>query len=301
MPASHERWLITGAGGQLGSVLLRELVRQNAVAVGLLSPSGPVPHEGTVVRCDITDRPSLARLVRANRPTHIVHAAAVTRIQEAYDQPGLAWRINVEVTRELVTLSAEFASRFLYVSTDLVFDGTEAPYDEEAEARPLSVYGRTKLEGEQAVLPYELGLVARFALMYGLPAVDRPTTFQSQVAAIRDGQPLTLFEDEFRCPIGLDDAAEACLTASRSERTGVLHVGGPERLSRLEMGRIVASAIGMDGSNIVATRQGDHLSPEPRPRDVSLNSTLFERCFARPAGRPMQKVIAELAPHIRAG
>jgi len=244
-----------------------------------------------VVRCDITDRDKLARLVRANRPTHIIHAAAVTQIQAAYEQPELARLINVEATRLMVELAAEFAARLVYVSTDLVFDGMAAPYTEGAEARPLSIYGRTKLEGEQAVRAYEQGLVARVALMYGLPAVDRATTFLSQLAALRSGESLRLFEDEFRSPISLDDAAKACLIAGRSEHTGVLHVGGPERLSRLEMGRIMANALGQREANILPTRQKDISFPELRPADVSLDSSLFERTFGRPAARAMSEAI----------
>jgi dTDP-4-dehydrorhamnose reductase len=293
MTSHHERWLITGAGGQFGSVLVRELVRGGVLALGIISPHGPAPFEGTVVRCDLKDHDAVARLVRANRPTHVVHAAAITHIEQAHDDPELARLTNVDATERLVEMAAEFSARFVSISTDLVFDGSSPPYNESSEARPLSVYGRTKLDGEAFVHSYERGVVVRLPLMYGLPAVDRPTTFQAQLRSIQARAALRLFKDEFRTPISLTDAARACVLVARSGVTKGVHVGGPERLSRLDMGRAVARAIGLGDASIVPISQADATFPEPRPRDVSLDSALFQRHFGKPPGRPMTEALKE--------
>src|SRR5262249_27942696 len=103
--AAHDRWLITGAGGQLGSVILRALAQTKAVVLGVSSPAGPAPKEAPSVRCDLTAFDALVRVVRAHRPTHIVHTAAITHTQHAFDNPDRARLINSETTSRLVELS----------------------------------------------------------------------------------------------------------------------------------------------------------------------------------------------------
>ena len=289
------RWLVTGAGGQFGSVLLRELVDRDPSALGLISPSGPAPFVGETVRVDLTDRDALAEVVRGARPAVIIHAAALTNVSAAFEDPALATQMNVDTTVRLAELAGEVGARFVFVSTDLVFDGTRAPYGEGAAPSPLSIYGRTKAEAERLVLQFTGALIVRPPLMYGLPAAPRETTFVNQLSAIRDGNALRLFEDEFRTPIALIDAARSIIHAAQSDHVGVLHVAGPERLSRLEMGRLAAHALGRSDRNIIPTRQREMQFAEPRPADVSLDCGLFGRIFDRPPGRPMREAMVEIA------
>lgn len=292
MHQNNQRWLITGAGGQLGSVLLRTLTRSGHPATGLISPTGPAPLVGMTIRCDLTDRDNLSNVVRALQPTHIVHAAAVTNVQTAFENPDVARSVNVAATAHLVELASQLGSRLVYVSTDLVFDGKTGNYKETDAPFPLSVYGQTKLEGERFILKYPGGVIARLPLMYGLPDVMRATTFRNQLQSIRDGQPLRLFEDEFRSPLWLDDAAEALITIAQSTIIGLLHVAGPQRLSRLDMGRIMAMALHCEESLLIPTRQSEIAFSEPRPADVSLCSDQFASTFGRSPGRPMADAMA---------
>lgn len=291
----NNQWLVTGAGGQFGSVLLRELMAQGESALGLISPLGPEPLVGETVRADITDRGALAEVIRGSHPRIIIHAAAVTNVSAAFDDPMLARRTNVGATVHAAELADGVGARFVFVSTDLVFDGTGAPYDEGSTPRPLSVYGQTKAEAERSVLQFAGALVIRLPLMYGLPAVSRATTFARQLDSIRAGRELRLFEDEFRTPIALVDAARSVTLAARSGHTGMLHVAGPEKLSRLEMGRIAARALGCSDQGIIPTRQSEMRFAEPRPADVSLDCRLFADRFGTPPGRSMREAMTEIA------
>src|SRR5207244_6259254 len=96
--------------------------------------------------------------------------------------------------------------------------------------------------------------------------VGRPYFFDEQVAALRQGRSLTLFSDEWRTPLSLATAARALLAIVRSDFQGVLHLGGPERMSRLEMGRRLAAYLGVDASYVVAALRSSMSSPDPRPR-----------------------------------
>ncbi len=128
----------------------------------------------------------------------------------------------------------------MYVSTDLVFDGEHAPYREDDPPAPLSVYGRSKAHAETALQAFPRIAIVRVSLLYGPSLTDRPTVLDRQRQAILAGEPLTLFDDEWRTPLDLPTAARALLAVAESDYTGILHVGGLERLSRLEMGERLA-------------------------------------------------------------
>ncbi|MCA9256778.1 MAG: SDR family oxidoreductase [Phycisphaerales bacterium] len=291
-------WLITGAGGQLGSVLLRLLAKRGAAAVGAVSEHGPRPETGEVISIDLTKQSKLVELVRRLRPQFILHTAAVTNVNDAFRDPDHARLVNFEVTERIKALAEEIGARLVFTSTDLVFNGIEAPYCESDTTAPTSIYGATKVEAELALIDSKDTVILRLPLMYGVPAVDRPTTFMRQVRAILDRRELTLFGDEIRTPIWLEDAARACVDIAQSEFSGVLHAGGPERLSRLRMGELTASAMGINDARLRAISQCEIQAPEPRPVDVSLDSSQFESLMRRPAGIPMAEALKDIADEL---
>jgi dTDP-4-dehydrorhamnose reductase len=272
------RLLITGASGLLGAYLLRAVEnRRDLVARG-----GPGGGErfGIVLRpLDLTDSTAVADAFRADRPDVVLHAAALARVADCVRDPERAARINAEATAILAGLAAEAGTRFVLVSTDLVFDGENAPYTEADSPRPLSVYGRTKRAAEEAALAVPRSAVVRVSLLYGPSLHGRPSFFDELAAALRAGRPITLFRDEWRTALDLITAAQALLAVARSNVTGVLHLGGPERVSRLEMGLRLAKFLQADPSPIVAADRAAVPSAEPRPRDVSLDSSRWRSAF----------------------
>jgi dTDP-4-dehydrorhamnose reductase len=210
------RWLVTGAGGQLGGYLLAEIGRQDPEAIVLATT-----HSRTALAADVAavplnlgDHERVAELVTDWQPTQILHAGAVTAVGEAYRDPERAIRVNADGTRTVAESAAKVGAHLIYVSTDMVFDGGHAPYDEGSDPQPVSAYGRSKLAGERAVGEHATALTVRVPLMYGLPLTERPSTFVNQLAALRGESELNLFEDEFRTPIWLGDAARALVGLS---------------------------------------------------------------------------------------
>jgi dTDP-4-dehydrorhamnose reductase len=285
--------LVTGAGGALGSVLLRVLNEQHRHAYGLVSMAGPTPDVGRVLRGDVTDPRTFRDKLLALSPRVVMHLAAVSKTSEALRDPELARSVNVDATQALVELGKEIGARFVYVSTDMVFDGERTReqlpfYTEQDTTEPGTYYGRLKLEGECYALAAKRSLVVRLPLLYGLPEVSRePTFFENMLHALKTETPIKLFEDEFRTPLWLDDAALALCAAADSELTGVLHVSGPQRLSRLDMGRELAAAIGCSDAPLVAARRSDLAGSEPRPHDLSLDCARYLAHFGAHPGRAM--------------
>lgn len=254
------RVLVTGASGKLGAYVVKALAGHEVIAWQSRQ------------QVDLGDPKAIARGLEQARAEVIIHTAAMSAIAECHQQPELARRINCQAVGQL----AGSGARLIHVSTDLVFGGDRAPYCEDDPPQPLSVYGRTKAEAEPLVVQAG-GTVVRVALLFG-PS-SRGGFFDSQLANLRAGKPMSLFVDEWRTPLYLGSAAEALALLVDHPHPGLLHVGGSLRMSRYEMGRALAEAIGADPELIRPNRSDEVDFPEPRPTDVSLASDRFRTLF----------------------
>lgn len=286
------RWMVTGASGQLGGHVLRVLRRNHPdEPVLALAGRGGVDAPGVPVRrIDLRDADALRACVAEYRPTLVLHLGALTAVGEAHARPQDAEQINTVATGVLAEATRACGGRLVFSSTDMVFDGTAAPYREQDPPRPLSQYGRTKAAAEERLLAMPHTLVVRIPLMYGLPCTRRETTFVRQVAALRAGAPLRLFTDEYRTPAWMADVARALVALGRAGRTGLLHVSGPERLSRYELVAAFARLLRVDRPRLEPVSRLSVDAAEPRPADLSLDDTLFRREFAAVAPRSVAEV-----------
>ena len=265
-PSTVERWLITGATGQLGSHLLHQLTLENLGDRFLGLSRSPAQCQAPTAQIDLQDTMALTRCVADFKPTHLLHVGGLTSVALAYQDPDLARRVNVTATRALADACGKIGARMIFTSTDMVFDGTKAPYSESDPPNPPSRYGQSKLEAERALLQAaptpnqspererrvdqnasHTTLIVRLPLMYGHPRTKRQPTFTQQIDALFKGQRLCLFTDEFRTPSHLADAAKSLITLARSNLTGLIHVAGPQRLSRFEMAQQFANHLNIKG------------------------------------------------------
>ena len=247
------RILLTGASGFLGHYLADELRRR-----GLLFVTGG--RTGCDVRLDLADPDSLPSAVREAHADLVIHAAALASLAACEADRARADAVNHRAAQRL----AESAGgRLAFVSTDLVFDGTAPPYASEASPAPLGVYARSKADAEEAVRAAG-GLVVRVPILFG-PSFDgrRGATDMIRSAAA----PLALFTNEHRTPLHAADAARGIVElALAGSGPATLHLAGPERVSRFELGRRFLAASGLVGVRLEPVECDDPL----RPRDVSL-------------------------------
>jgi dTDP-4-dehydrorhamnose reductase len=217
---------------------------------------------------DLLDFAAVRRAFAARRPQLVIHCAAMTKTPDCQAHPKLAYRTNVEATQLLAELAAEIP--FVLFSTDLVFDGRAAPYHEVSPLSPLSYYGETKIAAEQIVLANPKHLVVRTSLNYGIsPTGDRAPNEQLRRAWQR-GEETRLFTDEFRCPIPCAVTVRAVWELIRGKRTGLFHVAGCERLSRYEVGKLLAARNPHLNPRIAAASAKEYPDP-PRPADTTMN------------------------------
>ena len=250
---------ITGAGGLIGSWLVKTTPRfLQATTLRAL----------TRAQVDLSDFAAVAREFARQPPQLVVHCAALSRSPECEQQPSLARKLNVDLTALLAELSA--AIPFIFFSSDLVFDGRQGNYDEAAPVNPLSVYGETKAVAEQIVLRNPRHTVVRTSLNSGVsPSGDRGLEEQLQ-RSWAAGRLTRLFVDEFRCPIPAEVTARAIWELVAQSATGLYHLAGSERLSRWQIGQLVAGRCPHLNPQLEPASLKDYQGA-PRPADSSLN------------------------------
>jgi dTDP-4-dehydrorhamnose reductase len=250
---------ITGTGGLIGSRLAD------------LAPS--VAPDYTLVSLtrqdlNLTDHDAVARRFEQDSPAVLIHCAAISDSGQCEKDPALAQQVNVDATAFLAELFA--GRRMVFFSTDLVFDGTRGDYSETDIPHPLGVYARTKVEAEAVVLAHSQNLVIRTSLNCGTSPKGNRGFNETLAAAWREGRATTLFVDEFRCPIPASMTALATWELVLEEAQGIFHVAGSERLSRFEIGQLVADRHPEINPRIEPGSIRDFAGP-PRAADCSLN------------------------------
>jgi len=254
-----ERLWVTGAGGLLGNYLVRSACKflPGTSVIGLTRP-----------QLDLLDFTAVQNEFRRQKPQAIIHCAALSRSPECEADPLLARKLNVEATRVLAELAGDIP--FVLFSSDLVFDGRAGNYEESATVNPLSVYAQTKVEAEQIVTANSNHTVIRTSLNGGTSiSGDRGFNelLRREWAA---GRTTRLFSDEFRSPIFAGVTAQAVLELLEGNRTGVFHIAGSERLSRLQIGEMLASRWPELRPGIEPGSLKQYVGPQ-RPPDSSLN------------------------------
>jgi dTDP-4-dehydrorhamnose reductase len=261
---------ITGAGGLIGNYLVRTAAR--------FAPGWRV-RGLTRAQLDLLDAGAVRQQFDADRPQLIVHCAALTHTPTCEREPELARRLNIEVTTRLAELAAHIP--FVLFSTDLVFDGRTGNYDESAPVNPLSVYAQTKVAAEQVVLANPRHTVVRTSLNGGTsPTGDRG--FNEQLRrAFQNGQRVTLFVDEFRRPIPAVETARAVWELAAQTRPGLYHVAGGERLSRWQIGQLLAVRWPQLNPRIEPESLKEYRGA-PRAPDTSMNCARAQRLLSFP-------------------
>jgi dTDP-4-dehydrorhamnose reductase len=275
--------LVLGAGGQLGS----ELVRLLPDAVGL--------KRGEL---SITDRFGLERAFLQHLPAVVFNCAAFNAVDRAESEPDIAYQVNTVGAGMVSAACRDHGARLVHFSTNFVFDGAlDRPYAESDATRPLSVYGKSKLGGEKAVLDaLPEALVIRTAAVFGDQgsAVKGGSFPERIVGRAGVGDSLRVVSDQLVNPTYARDLAQAALHLAADEMAGVVHVVGAGCCSWADFARAALAACGLD-AQVEAVNSADLGALAPRPLNGCLTSELTT------ALRPWQEGLMEWAANRASG
>ncbi len=265
-----QKLLVTGASGFLGWNLCQIACKTWEVH-GTYSQHPIVIPDVTLHSIDLTDLELVQREIDRICPDAIIHTAAASQPNFCQRNPELSYRINVTASQHLAKICHQANIPFVFTSTDLVFDGTKAPYQETDPVAPLNIYGEQKVAAEREILAvYPGASICRMPLMFGMAPPTATSFIQPWLKSLQAGENLTLFVDEFRTPVSARTAAQGLLMVLHIF-PGTINLGGKERISRYEFGLLLADVFGFNSSLILPIYQKDLQMAAPRAADVSLD------------------------------
>jgi dTDP-4-dehydrorhamnose reductase len=250
---------ITGARGLIGNYVFNEIKSK-------LPEWQPLPIYRE--RLDLTNANEVKKFFLENPPDAIIHCAALSRSEQCKNNPELAFKTNVSATETLSKLARSLP--LIFLSTDLVFDGKKGNYSENDKPNPLSVYGKTKLLAEQIVLSNPYHTVIRTSLNYGYSLDGNRSFNELMINRCLNREVLQLFTDEYRSPIPSKTLAHCIVKILERNLTGLFHICGIKKLSRFEIGLLIAKRLKINRPKIIPVSAKNY-SSEPRPLDTSLN------------------------------
>lgn len=233
------------------------------------------PKSTKILKLDITDQVWINKLIQINNPDVIIHTAALTNVDFCEINPHLANELHVNGTRYLVQAAKEIGAYFLYISTDSVFDGKKGNYKEEDIAKPLNIYAQTKYEGELEVLKYQNSCIIRTNI-YGFNWLPKQSIAEWILSTLRKEENITLFKDVYFSPILVNNLVDVLLEITELRLTGVFHVAGPEGISKLEFGEIIAKIYNLNQELIKPISIGELNLKAPRPSNSTLNCSKIQ-------------------------
>lgn len=291
-----ERALVVGVSGQVGAEILRQMSVTKGSGYGLASSrQAPEDHDGWIALDLATlDAGAADDLLAPYDLEAIFCVAGMTDVEGCEGDPELAERTNARGPAVLAGYARRRDLPFAYYSTEYVFDGDSrrpGPYREGDATHALSVYGRSKLEGEAAVLRAHPGaLVLRTTVVYGPDARGKNYVY-SLMRNLGAGRPMRVPADQISTPTYHRDLVRATLGLVDAGASGIWHVCGPELLSRMEFARRVAEFLGLDAGLLVPAPTAELRQRAPRPLLAGLAIDKLRRRFP---GLPMRTVAESL-------
>ena len=276
---------VVGAGGVLGAKIVEQALAHSEMSICAfthestpLIPAAESPRT-TWQRLDLADAGAVSSGLASANPDVVVNTAAMTNVDACEQHQDEALAANANGPRYLAEACARIGARLIHVSTDYVFPGDEAqpgPYQEDAAPRPVNYYGWTKLEGERAVeavgregMSY---LIVRTALVYGHIPNGRTNFVTWLIGELGAGRRVKVAHDQMNTPTVADDLALALLQLADSDSEGLMHVAGPDRLSRYQWASIIAAEFRLDEGLIDVTTTAELNQPARRPLLSGLRS-----------------------------
>jgi dTDP-4-dehydrorhamnose reductase len=252
------RILITGASGLLGLNLALEAARAfpsqesseptGNMVIGVVNSHLLQTGAFQVMKADLMAPGEVERLLATTEPDWVINCAALALLDACEADPSRAEEMNVELPRRLANHVARGGARLVHISTDAVFDGKDGGYCETDTPNPLSVYARTKLAGEQAVLEAEPKAIVARVNLYGWSLSGKRSLAEWFFQNLSTGNPTPGFPDVYFCPLLANDLAHILLEMLQAGLCGLYHVVSSECLSKYDFGRRLARQFDFDES-----------------------------------------------------
>jgi len=270
--------LITGSNGLLGQKIVTQCLKRGIDFIA--SSKGENRNsrcpENQYLSLDIRDEVAIITCIESIKPTHIIHTAAMTNVDQCELNPKECEEINVKSTIILWKASTNLGIHFQLLSTDFVFDGSKGNYSENDKPNPLSIYAKSKVNAEEILLKSDNldWAIIRTIIVYGEGEnLSRTNLICWAKETLAKNHPISIVDDQFRAPTWADDLAWACIRICELNKKGIYHISGPETMSVFEIVMRVAKFYGFQTKAIQRTNSLTLNQPARRPPKTGFNIT----------------------------
>ena len=250
---------ISGSSGLVGSRVV-ELLQDKFEFI-------PLQQKET----DITNKNQVYQFFNDNHFDFFLHFAAYTNVDQAEKEKKKAWQVNVEGTKNLFEASEDKKVKFIYISTDFVFDGKKPPFFEDSKPHPISYYGLTKYEGEKII--NSQGMIVRIAYPYRSWFDKKKDFIRFLIGLLKENQKLTMVKDALMTPTFIDDIAYGLEYLIENYTPEVFHLVGSQSLSPWEAALLIAKFFNFPEELIQSTSYNDYFKNKAkRPQFSEIKS-----------------------------
>ena len=270
--------LVLGSSGFLGSYLGFALPKMGHEVSGV--SRRPVPNfPANQVREGLDD---YSEIIRSGDYHLVINCVAVASHEACESASEIAGTVNARFPGIWASVATEAGASFVHISTDAVFDGSRAElYTESDETAPESVYGRTKVQGEQAVIAANPDALVLRTNFFGWSQSQRSGILDFFVNAFTHNTPITGFQDYVVSSLYMGDLAEAMIELVERGASGVFHAVSSTPLSKYDFGLTVANAAGLPADSMVVGSLANATGLAPRGHNLSLSTTKVEEAVGR--------------------
>ncbi len=261
--------LVTGASGLLGHKVVQVALDRNHEVYSVYNDHPT--NSGNPIKVNLTEKSQVSSVISKVDPEAIIHTAGYTDVEGCETNKDVAWKTNVEATKNLVKSSGKDV-HMIYVSTDYVFDGKKGLYSEEDLPNPINHYGYTKLKGEEAIKQYaSQWCVARPSVIYGWGLSHKLNFATWLTTNLENGKAVNVLTDQYVSPTLNTNLANMLIEISERRIIGILHTAGATRISRYQYALNLAEIFNFRKDLIKPAKTNEMQWKAQRPKDSSLN------------------------------
>lgn len=270
---------VTGANGLLGQYLIKQLLEEGyaVVATGRGPSRLPFPYSDYFCyhETDLTDKKTLHHMLSSHKPDVLVHAGAMTQLDECEQHRDKCFEVNVQATADLLELAGHYSSFFVFISTDFVFDGQKGNYSEGDVLRPVSCYGVSKQRAEHfvqsGIVPWA---IVRTCLVYGNAFTGTRSNIITWVkSSLEEGKAIKVVGDQVRTPTYVEDLANGIILIIHNKTAGIFHISGKDVLTPYQMAMATAAHFNYRTDLINKVDASTFTQPATRPPFTGFNIT----------------------------
>ncbi len=274
------RILITGGTGLLGKALIENRSDNDQIVATYLGNYTMDDYEGIkYLQLDIRDLEGGIRIFRDFKPDVVIHTASIGSPDYAEQHREETKDVNTIGTQKIMSICEQFGAKFIYISSNGIYDGERAPYSEESNPEPINYYGEVKLQAETVTKHAKIQhAIVRPILMYGWNhPFERSNIVTQAIAKLQKGEAMYAYDDVYTNPLFNYSCATAIWAIIERKKYDVFNIAGAECVSIYQLIRKVAEVFNLDGNLIKPVQQGFFHELVKRPRDTSFKTEKMEK------------------------